>query len=298
MVPRYPKLKQYVPSAPGGTGGSFARVRAARRSPYPGRVTPTRKVPVQLACRDVCVRFGGIAALDGVSFEVPGCAIVGIIGPNGAGKTTLFNCISGLCPVQTGDIRLDGESLLAHSAHQRARLGIGRTFQNVALFESMTAAENVMVAAHAGRRPRWIAGAVGARSVAVGDAEAAHEAEHLLELVGLRGVASSRVAELPFGVRKRVEVARALAGRPRLVLLDEPVSGLNHSDIEGLMALVRALRDDLGLSVLLVEHNMNVVMGVSDRVVVLDFGRVIADAAPDEVRAHPDVIRAYLGSVA
>jgi branched-chain amino acid transport system ATP-binding protein len=253
---------------------------------------------VQLACSGVCVRFGGIAALDGVSFEVPSRTIVGLIGPNGAGKTTLFNCISGLCRVQAGDIRLDGESLLRRGAHARARLGIGRTFQNVALFESMTAAENVMVAGNAGQRPRWVAGAIGARSVSLGEAEAAREAERLLELVGLRGVAHRPVAELPFGVRKRVEIARALAGRPRLVMLDEPVSGLNHSEIDGLMGLVRSLRDDLGLSVLLVEHNMNLVMGVSDRVVVLDFGRVIANASPDEVRAHPEVIRAYLGSVA
>jgi branched-chain amino acid transport system ATP-binding protein len=251
---------------------------------------------VLLACRDVCVRFGGIAALDGVTFDVPERAIVSVIGPNGAGKTTLFNSISGLCRVDAGDIRLGGESLLRRAAHTRARLGIGRTFQNVALFESMTAAENVMLGAHAGERPRWLSSAVGASSVARRDAEAVREAERLLELVGLRGVAALPVAELPFGVRKRVELARALAARPRLVLLDEPVSGLNHSDIDDLMALVRRLRDELGLTVLLVEHNMGLVMGVSDRVVVLDFGRVIADAAPDEVRAHPEVIRAYLGS--
>jgi branched-chain amino acid transport system ATP-binding protein len=249
-----------------------------------------------LAVRDVAVRFGGIVALDGVSFAVEPGAIVGLIGPNGAGKTTLFNCLSRLYQCDRGDILLDGASLLALPRHRIAGLGIGRTFQNVALFSSMTVLENVLLGAHSRSRSGFFANALRLPGVALEEHRVRANAARLLDMLGLQAVAGLRVAELPFGTRKRVELARALAAEPRLLLLDEPASGLNHEEVGELGRLIRQLRDALRLTVLLVEHHMSLVMGISDRVVALNFGRVIAQGTPAEVRRHPDVVQAYLGT--
>jgi branched-chain amino acid transport system ATP-binding protein len=249
-----------------------------------------------LQVRDVAVRFGGIVALDGVSFEVAAGSIVGLIGPNGAGKTTLFNCLSRLYECDRGEIVFDGRSLLAMPRHRIAGTGIGRTFQNVALFGSMTVLENVMLGAHSRSASGFLANALRLPGVRREEAAIAAKAASLLELLELSRVAAMPVTQLPFGTRKRVELARALAAEPKLLLLDEPASGLNHEEVAELGRLIRALRERLRLTVLLVEHHMSLVMSISERVVALNFGRVIAQGAPAEVRRHPELERAYLGA--
>ena len=246
----------------------------------------------------VSMRFGGVTALQDVSFDVAAGAICGLIGPNGAGKTTLFNCISRLYDPHAGSIRFEGRPLASFAKHEIASLGIARTFQNVALFATMTARENVRVGAHPIGRGGFLAGALASPLARREERLIAERADVLIDEFGLQGVADRPAGELPFGVRKRVELARALAIGPKLLLLDEPAAGLNHEEVEGLSDEIRAIRDRRGLAVLLVEHHMNLVMRVSDQVVALDFGRVIADGPPDEVRANREVVRAYLGSAA
>jgi branched-chain amino acid transport system ATP-binding protein len=251
-----------------------------------------------LRVQEVGVRFGGIVALDGVSFDVESGHIVGLIGPNGAGKTTLFNCLSGLYACGRGQIFF-GEHLLARvPRHRIAALGIGRTFQNLALFRTMTVLENVMVGRHSRTRTGFLRNALRTPSVRREESDTEAKARELIRLLELDAVAQARVADLPFGTQKRVELARALAAEPKLLLLDEPASGLNHEEVTLLGALIRSIRDRLRLTVLLVEHHMSLVMSVSDRVVALNFGRKIAEGTPAEVRAHPELIKAYLGAAA
>ncbi len=241
------------------------------------------------------VRFGGILALDAVSFAVEEGQIVGLIGPNGAGKTTLFNCLSRLYRPSAGEIRFAGRSLLALPPHRIAGAGIGRTFQNLALFQSMTVLENVIVGAHSAGSAGFIEDACRLSPVRREERALAETARAMLALVGLEAVQDRPITSLPFGTRKRAELARALAAAPRLLLLDEPASGLNHDELAALSALIRTIRDRLGTTILLVEHHMSFVMGISDKVVALDFGRVIAEGTPAEVQANEAVIRAYLG---
>ncbi len=249
-----------------------------------------------LQVRDVGVRFGGIVALDGVSFDVAPGQIVGLIGPNGAGKTTLFNCLSRLYECDRGDILFASRSLLAVPRHGIAALGIGRTFQNLALFRTMSVKQNVMVGRHCRTRSGFLRNALRSPGVGVEERATAQKCDELIRLLDLDAVADRTVADLPFGTQKRVELARALAAEPQLLLLDEPASGLNHEEVGALGALIRSIRDRLRLTVLLVEHHMSLVMSVSDRVVALNFGRKIAEGTPAEVRAHPEVVQAYLGT--
>lgn len=247
-----------------------------------------------LRCDNVRVTFGGIVALDGVSLDVGREQIVGIIGPNGAGKTTLFNCISRLYSVTSGDIQFNGDSLMKTPRHKIAKLGIARTFQNVALFESMTVRDNILVGSHPQRVGNYLTDALHMTSKQ--DIDESHaEADRLMDLMQLTAEANRRVGALPFGTRKRVELARALAAHPSLLMLDEPAGGLSHGDVDELRELIQSLRDRFKLSVLVVEHHMQFVMKLCAKIIALDFGKKIAQGTPSEIQSHPEVIRAYLG---
>ena len=252
---------------------------------------------ILLSARDLSVRFGGVLAVNGVSFDVKRGEVFTLIGPNGAGKTTVFNLISRIYQPTTGSITFEGKPLTAQPPHRVASLGIARTFQNIELFEHASVLHNLLVGRHTHRRTHMFSDLFFTRKVRAAEIEAREKVERVIELLDLQHHRDSLVAGLPYGVRKVVELARALCTEPKLLLLDEPSSGLNVEETEDMAFWIQDIQQELGVTVLMVEHDMGLVAKVSDRVLAMNQGEVLAQGTPREVQAHPGVIEAYLGSV-
>jgi branched-chain amino acid transport system ATP-binding protein len=257
---------------------------------------PSVQISTLLSVRDLAIVFGKIVALGGVSFDVRAGEILGLIGPNGAGKTTLFNCLSRLYDATRGSVEMQGINILGMPPHAVCRLGMGRTFQNVALFPNLSVLDNVKVGAHAHVPGNMIGNSLSLPGSRRAEGRLTEQAQSLLDYFGLEPLAHIVVGSLPFGTQKRVELARALASHPKLLLLDEPAGGLNHTEVHELGQLIRHIRSDFAVTVMLVEHHMGLVMSTCDRIVALNFGLKLAEGAPHEIQSDPNVIRAYLGS--
>jgi branched-chain amino acid transport system ATP-binding protein len=248
-----------------------------------------------LTAKKTTKRFGGLVAVDELDVEIKEKAIHSIIGPNGAGKTTFFNCVTGFYRPEEGEIRLNSHSLAGLMPDQIVRLGIARTYQNIRLFPNLTAIENVLVGLHCHLKANYFGIIANLPSTRKEEKEAAEEGNRLLKFVNLAGKGDLLAKNLPYGEQRRLEIARALASKPKLLLLDEPTAGMNPSETQTMMDFIRHLRDEVGITILLIEHQMRVVMGISETVTVLDYGRKIAEGTPEEIKKNPLVIEAYLG---
>ncbi|ACO78171.1 leucine/isoleucine/valine transporter ATP-binding subunit [Azotobacter vinelandii CA] len=248
-----------------------------------------------LEVRDLAMRFGGLLAVDGVNLRLGERQVLSMIGPNGAGKTTVFNCLTGFYRPSAGEILLDGEAIQGLPGHRIARKGVVRTFQNVRLFREMTTLENLLVAQHRHLNTNFFAGLLKTPAFRRSERQALELAHHWLERVGLGDCANRPAGTLAYGQQRRLEIARCMTTRPRILMLDEPAAGLNPRETEELKALIGLLRDEHGLGVLLIEHDMPLVMGISDRIVAINQGRPLAEGTPAQIRSHPEVIKAYLG---